>query len=78
MPDCLVLGGGIIGLSIAEQLTRLGQSVRLVAPFRIRQTASWAAAGDSAPPIAAFSGCGGAIANAQSISVPFLVRPSVS
>ncbi len=50
MPDCLVLGGGIIGLSIAEQLTRLGQSVRLVTPFRIRQTASWAAAGILPPP----------------------------
>ena len=45
-----MLGGGIIGLSIAEQLTRLGQSVRLVAPFRIRQTASWAAAGILPPP----------------------------
>ena len=44
-PDCCIIGGGIIGLSIARELAGRGRRVRVVARERRRDTASWAAAG---------------------------------
>ena len=44
-PDCCVIGGGIIGLSIARELAGRGKRVRVLARERRRDTASWAAAG---------------------------------
>jgi glycine oxidase len=43
--DCCIIGGGIIGLSIARELAGRGHRVRLLARERRRETASWAAAG---------------------------------
>ena len=51
MTDCCIIGGGIIGLSIARELATRGLSVRLLSRDRERDTASWAAAGIF-PPIA--------------------------
>ena len=45
MTDCCIIGGGIIGLSIARELAGRGRSVRLLARERRHDTASWAAAG---------------------------------
>ena len=45
MTDCCIIGGGIIGLSIARELAGRGLSVRVVARDATRETASWAAAG---------------------------------
>ena len=45
VPDCCIIGGGIIGLSIARELAGRGRSVRVVAREQRRDTASWAAAG---------------------------------
>lgn len=45
MTDCCIIGGGIIGLSIARELAGRGLSVRVVARDATRDTASWAAAG---------------------------------
>ncbi len=57
MTDCCIIGGGIIGLSIARELAGRGLSVRLLARDAIRDTASWAAAGifPPAPDFAAAS-----------------------
>lgn len=60
-PDCCIIGGGIIGLSIARELAGRGRRVRVLARERRRDTASWAAAGifppapDSADPNAALT-----------------------
>jgi len=43
--DCCIIGGGIIGLSIARELAGRGHSVRVLARHERRDTASWAAAG---------------------------------
>jgi glycine oxidase len=43
--DCCIIGGGIIGLSIARELAGRGHRVRVLARERRRATASWAAAG---------------------------------
>lgn len=43
--ECCVIGGGIIGLSIARELAGRGHRVRVLARERRRDTASWAAAG---------------------------------
>ena len=59
MEDCLVIGGGVIGLSIAYELARDGASVRVVDQGQPGRAASWAGAGmlppgsdlPSAPPI---------------------------
>jgi glycine oxidase len=45
MTDCCIIGGGIIGLSIARELAGRGFSVRVLARDASRDTASWAAAG---------------------------------
>ena len=43
--DCCIIGGGIIGLSIARELAGRGHRVRLIARDPRRSTSSWAAAG---------------------------------
>jgi len=43
--ECCIIGGGIVGLSIARELAGRGHRVRLLARERRRDTASWAAAG---------------------------------
>jgi glycine oxidase len=43
--DCCIIGGGIVGLSIARELAGRGRSVRVLAREGGRDTASWAAAG---------------------------------
>src|SRR5262245_44664646 len=45
MVDCLVIGGGVIGLSLAWQLAERGRKVRLLDRQAIGQEASWAGAG---------------------------------
>ena len=45
MTDCCIIGGGIIGLSLARELAGRGLSVRVLAREQGRATASWAAAG---------------------------------
>jgi len=45
MTDCCIIGGGIIGLSIARELAGRGLSVRVLSRDAGRDTASWAAAG---------------------------------
>jgi glycine oxidase len=51
MDDCIVIGGGIIGLSLAVELHRRGLRVRVLDRRRARHTASWAAGGILPPPI---------------------------
>lgn len=52
MTDCVIIGGGVIGLSIARELAGRGASVHVLTRERGRDTASWAAAGifPPAPP----------------------------
>jgi glycine oxidase len=45
MPDCCIIGGGIVGLSIARELAGRGARVRVLTRESRRDTASWAAAG---------------------------------
>lgn len=45
MTDCCIIGGGIVGLSIARELAGRGLSVRVLAREGRRDTASWAGAG---------------------------------
>lgn len=45
MTDCCIIGGGIVGLSIARELAGRGLSVRVLAREGRHETASWAAAG---------------------------------
>jgi len=45
MHDCLIIGGGVIGLSLAYELARAGQRVRVVDRIHPGREASWAAAG---------------------------------
>ena len=49
--DCLVVGGGIIGLSIADSLANAGKTVSVVDHRPVDQIASWAAAGILPPPV---------------------------
>lgn len=44
-PDVVVIGGGVIGLSIAWELSRHGRSVRVLEQGQFGQEASWAGAG---------------------------------
>jgi glycine oxidase len=55
MHDCCIIGGGIIGLSIAREVAGRGLRVLLVTRDAPRQTASWAAAGIF-PPAPRFAG----------------------
>lgn len=57
MDDCVIIGGGVIGLSIARELAGRGVGVRVVSREWGRDTASWAAAGifPPAPDFAAAS-----------------------
>ena len=43
--DCLILGGGVIGLSIAYQLSREGKRIRVIDRNQLGQEASWAGGG---------------------------------
>ena len=45
MTDCCIIGGGIVGLSIARELAGRGRTVRVLVREPCRDTASWAAAG---------------------------------
>lgn len=45
IPDCCIIGGGVVGLSIARELAGRGVAVRVLARDTERSTASWAAAG---------------------------------
>src|SRR5690606_38499659 len=45
MVDVTILGGGVIGLAIARELARAGQSVRVLERSDFGQEASWAGAG---------------------------------
>ena len=45
MHDCLIVGGGVIGLSLAYELARRGKRVRVVDRHLPGREASWAAAG---------------------------------
>jgi glycine oxidase len=45
MTDCVIIGGGVIGLSIARELAGRGARVRVLSRALGRDTASWAAAG---------------------------------
>lgn len=52
MLDCLIIGGGIVGLSIARELLRRGQQIQVMDDAKSPTVASWAAAGILPPPIA--------------------------
>ena len=45
MPDCCIVGGGVIGLSIAREIAGRGRSVAVISRDMLRKSASWAAAG---------------------------------
>lgn len=45
MPDCLIVGGGVVGLSLAYELARRGASVDVLDRSQIGREASWAGAG---------------------------------
>jgi glycine oxidase len=51
MLDCLIIGGGVIGLSLAYELARDGFRVRVVDRIQPGREASWAAAGILPPPL---------------------------
>ncbi|HEV3417003.1 MAG TPA: glycine oxidase ThiO [Pirellulales bacterium] len=50
MHDCLIVGGGVIGLSLAYELARRGMKVRVADRQLPGREASWAAAGIMPPP----------------------------
>jgi glycine oxidase len=51
MADCCIIGGGVIGLSLARELAGRGAAVEVVCRDPVERTASWAAAGIF-PPVA--------------------------
>lgn len=53
MQSCLVIGGGVVGLSVAYELLRRGWQVRVVDQGRLGREASWAGAGILPPANAA-------------------------
>jgi glycine oxidase len=55
MTDCCIIGGGVVGLSIAREVARRGLSVRVLSRDAGRDTTSWAAAG-ILPPTPTFPG----------------------
>ena len=48
-PDCIIVGGGVVGLSIARHLGREGLSVSLLERAQCGREASWAGAGVLSP-----------------------------
>ena len=48
-PDVLIVGGGVVGLAIAEAVAGSGRSVRLLERDRLGRGASWAAGGMLSP-----------------------------
>jgi len=54
--DCVIIGGGVIGLSIARELAGRGRSVRVLTRDPRQASASWAAAG-ILPPAPMHPGC---------------------
>ena len=55
MTDCCIIGGGVIGLSIARELAGRGLRVHVLARGDVRDSASWAGVGIF-PPAPAWSG----------------------
>jgi len=55
--DCCIIGGGIIGLSIARELAGRGRSVRVLVRDEPRRSSSWAAAGIFPPAPAVVDTC---------------------
>jgi glycine oxidase len=55
MTDCCIIGGGVIGLSIARELAGRGLKVRVLARGDVRDSASWAGVGIF-PPAPAYPG----------------------
>jgi glycine oxidase len=51
-PDVLVVGGGVLGLSVAYQLAGEGHAVRVLDRGPVERTASWTGAGMIPPPMA--------------------------
>jgi len=49
--DCLVIGGGVVGLSLAYELAGKGRRVTLLETERTGRAASWAGAGILPPPL---------------------------
>ena len=45
MPGCVIIGGGVVGLSLAYELARRRWQVRLLDRGRLGREASWAGAG---------------------------------
>lgn len=43
--ECLILGGGVVGLSLAYELARRGHGVRVIDQGHVGRAASWAGAG---------------------------------
>jgi glycine oxidase len=56
MTDCCIVGGGIVGLSIARELAGRGATVRVLDRGDVRGSASWAAVGIF-PPAHEYPGC---------------------
>lgn len=56
MTDCCIIGGGIVGLSIARELAGRGATVRVLDRGDVRGSASWAAVGIF-PPAHEYAGC---------------------
>ena len=50
MNDCVIIGGGVMGLSIAWELARAGRQVTLLERGALGREASWAGAGILPPP----------------------------
>ena len=50
MLDCLIIGNGIIALSLADQLAQAGKSVKIIERKCAGRSASWAAGGILPPP----------------------------
>lgn len=49
--DCLILGGGVIGLTLALELRRRGRDVTVIERGQVGREASWAGAGILPPPL---------------------------